>query len=489
MPRKQVGSLYKKTPDARRWTAAYTNPFDGKRKVVVLFTDKQASRRQLDQLIAEAERQATGLGDPFAEQRRRPLQEHIGEYIEHCQRIGESPVHVKNKKSQLERLVAGIGATRLSDLEPNRVEKHLHELALSGRRVYRHGDRDAGLSARSVNQHRATVVAFVQWCVRNRRTSDNPLKILGKLDERKDRRRVRRAFTEDELSRLLDVAGPRRPIYLLALLTGLRRGELGKITWADVDLHGQVIRVRVGVGKAAREDHVPLHPQAVEALAQIKARARSATDRVIPTLPRDKTFRRDLERAGIQRFDDQGRVVDFHALRTTTGTMLARMGIAPQIVTRIMRHSNMAMTLKHYTDLRLHDEAKAVEGLPWIGQPKAAPREAQRATGTTGGPTLAVHAGFFATAMGGLDSTPAGNPVVAHLVALRAHSGASSDTAMHKAPESDQRLRIVPAGGPAAQTVYTADPSTGVRSGAKGRSGTKRKSCSGNNLRAIGAVG
>jgi hypothetical protein len=37
--------------------------------------------------------------------------------------------------------------------------------------------------------------------------------------------------------------------------------------------------------------------------------------------------------------DDEGRVIDLHALRTTLGTQLARSGIAPQIAQRIMRHA------------------------------------------------------------------------------------------------------------------------------------------------------
>lgn len=219
MARKQLGSLFKKTPDAAKWSGAYTDPHTKRRLVVPLFTDRRSSRKRLDEIIVAAERRASGVLDRFEEHRVRPIGEHIAEYLAHCEHIGESPVHVGNKTTQLDRLVRGTGATRLSDLEPNRVEQHLQMISKSGRT--KAGDADKGLSARSVNQHRATAVAFVEWCVQTQRAPDNPLKIVPKLDERRDRRRVRRAFTGEELRRLFDEAKSRRAIYLIAAYTGL----------------------------------------------------------------------------------------------------------------------------------------------------------------------------------------------------------------------------------------------------------------------------
>ena len=50
--------------------------------------------------------------------------------------------------------------------------------------------------------------------------------------------------------------------------------------------------------------------------------------------------------------DVAGRTVDFHSLRTTFGTNLAKAGVSPQMAQRAMRHSDMRTTLNHYT-LRL----------------------------------------------------------------------------------------------------------------------------------------
>src|SRR5690606_6036171 len=78
--------------------------------------------------------------------------------------------------------------------------------------------------------------------------------------------------------------------------------------------------------------------------------------------------------------DDEGRVIDLHALRTTLGTKLARAGVAPQIAQRIMRHGDYRTTLAHYTVLGLTDTAGAMAGVCIDGPSDQ--REA--ATGTDG---------------------------------------------------------------------------------------------------------
>ncbi len=83
---------------------------------------------------------------------------------------------------------------------------------------------------------------------------------------------------------------------------------------------------------------------------------------------------------GVDTADDEGRVIDLHALRTTLGTKLARAGVAPQIAQRLMRHSDYKTTLRHYTVLGLTDTAGAIQSIPLIEA--AAQVNQQQATGT-----------------------------------------------------------------------------------------------------------
>ena len=68
----------------------------------------------------------------------------------------------------------------------------------------------------------------------------------------------------------------------------------------------------------------------------------------------------------LKRFDIEGRQLDLYSLRTTLGTHLARHNTASQVAQRIMRHAKMQTTLDHYTDLRIADEAMAIESMPAI---------------------------------------------------------------------------------------------------------------------------
>lgn len=263
----------------------------------------------------------------------------------------------------------------------------------------------------------------------------------------------------------------RRPVYLVAVLTGLRRGELGGITWADVDFDRMTVRVRVGVGKAAREDFIPLHPQAAAELSAIKPMDAMPLDLVFAAIPNDRTVRKDLRDAKVPIADDEGRVVDFHALRTTTGTMLARAGVSPQMAQRVMRHANMATTLTHYTDLRLVDLTGAVRALPEIGTQTPIGPEVAKATGT-----------HQASALEGVS-------VVAPLVAQGAQNGAQPFGMVQSQRQPQNPLRLVGSTGRSAQPRYTSPLGTAVHRGAQGKGRGTPKPLNDNLLGAISAVG
>ncbi|MCC6320303.1 MAG: site-specific integrase [Phycisphaerales bacterium] len=120
-------------------------------------------------------------------------------------------------------------------------------------------------------------------------------------------------------------------------------------------------------------------------VTRLKDFLRAGIARRVPVLDADGkpvkigTGKRERVKTRIVVEDDEGRVIDLHALRTTLGTQLARAGVTPQIAQRIMRHSDYRTTLKHYTVLGLTDTAAAMDRLPGV----APERQANAATGTT----------------------------------------------------------------------------------------------------------
>ncbi len=395
-----TGSLFRKTPRGP-WIAVHYDHGGTRREHSTRTTDRIAAERILTKLVAGTALRRDLVINPrddrYSAENRKPLAEHVADYIVHCSHAGHALRHVAQKKVHLEALIAGSNATRLMELTADALERHLSAV------------KDRGLSARSVNFARQIAVAFYGWCVRTGRAESNPLRVVPKQDEARDRRRVRRPLTDDELSRLLAVARERgrEGWYLAAALAGLRRGDLQRLTWGDVNFDEGTLTLRHG--KAKRLDVIPMHPQLADALRrQLKANPALPTARVWADTVGDLTRLKDFLRAGIARRvpvldadgnavmvgtgddakpktriaveDDEGRVIDLHALRTTLGTQLARAGVTPQVAQRIMRHSDYRTTLKHYTVLGLVDTSAAMGRLPGV---KPAGRNANAATGTT----------------------------------------------------------------------------------------------------------
>jgi integrase len=73
--------------------------------------------------------------------------------------------------------------------------------------------------------HRAFAVAFCNWCIETSRLLLKPFSHSAKDDEDSDPRRKRRALTEDELRRLLDVARRRPLVDAMTIRRGKRKGE------------------------------------------------------------------------------------------------------------------------------------------------------------------------------------------------------------------------------------------------------------------------
>lgn len=88
-------------------------------------------------------------------------------------------------------------------------------------------------------------------------------------------------------------------------------------------------------------------------------------------------LKRDLEPVGIEYENEYGKA-DFHALRHTFCSLLARSGVQPQTAQRLMRHSDINLTMKHYTHILLDDKRMAVSSLPRINVEE----EVAEATGT-----------------------------------------------------------------------------------------------------------
>ena len=113
-----------------------------------------------------------------------------------------------------------------------------------------------------------------------------------------------------------------------------------------------------------------LRPELVAALEKFRSGDARPADTVFRgKVPRVRTLKGDLKRAGIPFEDERGQRADFHALRTTLATMLAAKGVSLQASKALMRHSDVKLTLKVYTDESHLPLIQAMDTLPSLSVP------------------------------------------------------------------------------------------------------------------------
>ena len=126
--------------------------------------------------------------------------------------------------------------------------------------------------------------------------------------------------------------------------------------------------IQSGTAKNKKRESVCLVPEIVEALTAYRPAGWSSSDPVFPNgIPRASRLKVDAKRNGIAYRDEQGRYADFHALRYTWATFLQRNGVAQRFAMKLMRHSDIKLTAKVYTDetqLPIYD---SIKNLPRLG--------------------------------------------------------------------------------------------------------------------------
>ena len=202
-------------------------------------------------------------------------------------------------------------------------------------------------------------------------TRDEEDRLRAALDAREDRIRRERAHANSwrearGYSLLLDLrrspfADHLKPLILLSLHTGLRRGELFNLTWRDVDLVRASVTVHGSKAKSGRTRHVPLNREALEVLKGWQKLAEDPEGTVFPARNGGpltnvrKAWTGVIDAAGITRFR-------WHDMRHTFASRLVMAGVDLNTVRELLGHSSYQMTLR-YAHLAPEHKAAAVARL------------------------------------------------------------------------------------------------------------------------------
>ena len=316
--------------------------------------DRRIAEMKLRELAKDFEKEALGLlpARSVREALNRPLTGLLAEFLADLQAKGRMPGTLRKYGGTLKLLFSELGWRDLRGVSS---------------RTFVQWRTQSGLSAKSVNDVLANAQGFFRWLRQQRHLQDNPLEFVQRIDTR-GRHPCRRALSPKEFATLLQVCPFfRSVVYATALYTGLRRKELNGLPWADFKLDASPphLRVPASISKNRREATLPLHPDLVAMLRQIKPAEVDPTIRPFRhRVPRIETLRKDLKAAKIPLRDPQGRRVDFHSLRMTFGTTMLANGVHPIVVKELMRHSDLKLTTNLYTDSSQLPLAKGVATLP-----------------------------------------------------------------------------------------------------------------------------
>lgn len=235
--------------------------------------------------------------------------------------IHHTPTTVVQYRATAAKLRDALGNVRLVDLTPRVLQQWLDSLSL------------AGLAAPTVNKHRrhARVILATaeEWGYLARRPKlPRPMRESERI----------KYFHEDDLVVLLEtIDDPAfRDLCEFALATGLRSGEILRLTDEDVDNPRGFLRI-TEAQKNRTESRIPINSAARAILSRYPG-----PGRLFPYTSESyvsRKFRRYLTRSGLDTSNT------FHSLRHTFGTTLVREGVDIRVIKELMRHKAITSTM------------------------------------------------------------------------------------------------------------------------------------------------
>lgn len=330
------------------------DPITGKRKQKMKggFKTKKAAETALAELLADVNR------GQYVEDAKMTLNELISDWLRSIKPKVKQTSYARYSSIFSNYISDTIGRVQLSELKPIHITRFYTEKAET-------------LAPSTVRTVHNIINGSLRWAVKMKLIKENP---AAGVELPRSKQRTFTIWTPEEVNRFLQVARNRRayPIYYLALMTGMRRGEILGLKWKDIDFQNSIIRVSrswtktdeanvfseggktensrrsihvsksvLDVLEAHREKQMEEHKQL--GITSEFVFTNSNGELYHPDVI-TQAFRETQEAAGVPR-------IRFHDLRHTHASILLQKGVHPKIVSERLGHSSITITLDLYSHL------------------------------------------------------------------------------------------------------------------------------------------
>jgi integrase len=194
----------------------------------------------------------------------------------------------------------------------------------------------------------------------------NPFQAIPRMEQRPEKRE---AYSIPELQRIFQEADDfTRPLFLLAITTGLRRGDICTLQWREIDMERGIIVRRQR--KTGQETTIPIMPQLRQFLLGLPRESEYVLPKQAEQYARNpetisRRIQATIRKSGIvpnESIEGRGRAVvrkDLHSCRHTFCWLATQAGIPLTTVQAIVGHMTPEMTA-YYSD-HVTDEQKIAQ--------------------------------------------------------------------------------------------------------------------------------
>jgi integrase len=390
MKLKIVEGIGERTPGHWAIILEQQDPVTGKRKRK--WHSFQGTKREA---VVERARLITEMASgTYLEPSKTMLAEYLDKWLEHMRSQVSPKSHTRYSELARKNIARLLGNIVLTKLKPAAISDGYARALAAGRR-----DGKGGLSPQTVTHMHRVLKQAIGQAVKWEMLIRNP---VDAVNPPRSTRAPMNTYDLDQTAELIEAMRPTRMLVptLLAVLCGMRRGEIAALRWKNVDLMAAQVailesaeqigsKVRYKSPKSGKGRTLALSASLVVELRAHRARQSEELLRVGVRLSDDtfvvaqsdgtplqpdtltQDWFRKLAQTGLPR-------IRFHDLRHAHATHLLANGIHPKVASERLGHSKIGITMDLYSHVIPGMEADAAERVDEVLQAAINKRASKR---------------------------------------------------------------------------------------------------------------